>query len=138
MRKHRKTITAAVLALLLVLLFQDGFVRLYVLLNGGSLDRFARDALACPEDHTAERYGLWDTAAWKETGAVEFYTRRSFAFGGIEKGFYYSENDVPISFQAAGYPLVEDGAGWTWMDPYGNHGYTERIRPHWFWYEAVL
>ena len=140
MRKYRKAVIAAVLALLLTggFLLQDSLVRLYVLLNDSSLDRFAQDALAGVEDQISTQYGRWDTAVWKENGIVEFCTQRSFAFGGIEKGFYYSKDDTPISFQATGYPLVEDGGGWTWTDPTGNHGYTKRIRPCWFWYEAVL
>lgn len=140
MKKHRRKLIAAALALLLIagFVFQDYFVRLYVYLNDGSLDHYAWDSLVCTEGHLSVRYGPWDTAVWREAGIVEFYTRRSPAFGGVEKGFYYSKSDTPVSFQAAGYPLMEDGAGWSWADPYGNHGYTRRIRPHWFWFEAVL
>lgn len=139
MRKHMKKLIAAALALLLIggFLFRDNFVRLYVYLSDGSLDHYAWDSLVCAEDHMSARYGPWDTAVWREAGVVEFYTQRSFAFGGIEKGFYYSKSDTPASFQAGDYPLVEDGAGWTW-EANGNHGYTLRIRPHWFWFEAVL
>lgn len=137
MRKRR--ILAAALILLVVCAFalRDSFVRLYVRLNSGALEDFA---LAALEDGAGKRlsYGPWDAAAWQQAGVVEFYTRRSFAFGGVEKGFYYSKGDTPVSFQAAGYPLTEDGSLWRWADPYGNHGTTERILPCWFWYEAVL
>jgi len=139
MKKIVRTAAIAAILLLAGFVLRDNFVRLYVRLNSGALEDFALSALTdCEGEHLSTRYGPWDAAAWRQAGAVEFYTQQSPAFGGIEKGFYYSGDDTPISFQASGFPLTEDGAGWSWEDPYGNHGYTERILPHWFWYEAVL
>jgi len=141
MRNHRGKMIAAMLVLLLTsgFVLRDNFVQLYMRMNSDALENFALSALAdCKGELLSTHYGSWDAMAWKQAGIVEFSTQRSPAFGGIEKGFYYSRNDTPISFQAAGYPLTEDGAGWSWEDPYGNHGYTEQIRPHWFWYKAVL
>ena len=136
-KKSARKIIAAVLVLILIgAFFRDDLVKQYVRLNRDALERFAVATLA--EDEDALEYGTLETAAWKQAGVVEFYIRRSTAFGGQEKGFYYSDADEPVSFQAGGYPLTETGAGWSWTDPGGNHGYTERILPHWFWYEAVL
>ena len=140
-RKHKRKIITGVLFLLLAssFVFYDELVRLYVRLNSSLLEDFALASLEdCEEEFLLTRYGLWDVTVWKQAGVVEFHTRQSTAFGGIEKGFCYSKADTPISFQATNYPLATDGAGWTWADLYGNHGYTERIRPRWFWYEAVL
>ena len=140
MRKHGGMIIAAVLILLLACAFalRDNFVRLYVRLNSGALEEFALASLEdCRKDPLSARYGPWNTTAWKRAEAVEFYVQQSFAFGGVEKGFYYSKNDAPISFNAVDTPLVEAEIGWRW-EAYGNHGTTYRILPCWFWYEAVL
>lgn len=140
MGKHSGTIIAAVLVLLLVCGFalQDSFVRLYVRLGSRTLEDFALASLEdCEGELQSSRCGPWSTTAWKQAGAVEFYVRRSFAFGGVEKGFYYSKDDTPISFNAVDTPLVEEDGGWRW-EAYGNHGTTRRILPRWFWYEAVL
>lgn len=141
MRRHEKKMIAAVLVLLLTggLLFHDGLVRLYVRMDRGTLDAFALEALEeCADECLSTRWGIWDVTVWKQGAMVEFHTQQGPAFGGVEKGFYYSGSDTPNSFQATGYPMAEEGAGWSWKDPYGSHGYTQRIRPCWFWYEAVL
>lgn len=120
-------IIAAALALLLAggLALQDQLAQAYVLRNSGALEEFALASLeGAPPSN---RYGPWDVTVWQASGIVEFSTRRSAAFGGVEKGFYYSRSDTPNSFQATDYPLTEDGGGWRWTDPWGNHGTTEHI-----------
>lgn len=140
MRKRRGKIIAAALVLLLIggFAFRDSIVRLYVRLNSGTLEEFALASLeGCGEEHLSAQYGPWNTTAWKRAEAVEFCVQQSFAFGGVEKGFYYAKDDAPISFNAVDTPLVEADGGWRW-EVHGNHGTTRRILPHWFWYEAVL
>lgn len=140
MKKHGGMAIAAALIVLLVsgFAFRDSFVRLYVRLNSGALEAFALASLAdCGDECLSGRYGPWNTTAWKRAAAVEFYVQQSFAFGGVEKGFYYSKGDTPISFNAVDTPLVEADGGWRW-EAWGNHGTTRRILPHWFWYEAAL
>lgn len=140
MRKHMKKIIAAALVLLLVggFVYRDGLIRMYVRLNNGALEDFALTLLENRREQVRfDRYGPWDATAWEKKDVVEFYVQRSFAFGGVEKGFYYSADDNPVSFHAVTTPLVETDGRWRWEEG-GNHGYTLRIRPRWFWFEAVL
>lgn len=142
MRMHRGKIlmAAVVLVLAAVFVLEDSAVRLYVRVNHEALEAFASAALAdSGEEGKSLRYGPWAVTCWREAGMVEFHLRRGAAFGGEEKGFYYSAGDVPDSFQGTGYPLTEERGGvWRWEDPWGNHGETERILPRWFWFRAVL
>lgn len=141
MGKHRwKLLGAALLAALIIgFALRDSFLREYVRLRSDALEAFAQSALAdCGGEDLSLRYGSWPVSVWAQAGMVEFHTRQSAAFGGIERGFYYSRDDVPGTFQGGGYPLRAEDGGWRWEDPYGNHGETWRILPHWFWYKAVL
>ena len=139
MKKHWRKILLALLLLLLIGSFtlQDPAARLYIRLNTASLEAFAQEALSDGAAQTAQ-YGPWRVSVWHGAGIVEFHIRQSPASGGVEKGFYYSAAGTPASFQATGYPLRVSGGGWIWEDPYGNHGYTERIQANWFWYDAVI
>lgn len=139
MKKHRGKILLVLLLLLLVGSFtlQDTAARLYVRFRSGDLEAFAQSALA-EAGAAPDHYGPWPVSVWPEARIVEFHTQRSAAFGGVEKGFYYSAADTPASFQATGYQMSPGEGGWTWADPYGNHGWTERVLPGWFWFEAVL
>lgn len=138
MKKHWGKILLVLLLLVLVGSFtlQDTAARMYLRLNSREMEEFARALLSGEAEDS--HYGPWRVSVWREKKIVEFHTRQSPATGGNERGFYYSANDTPVSFQASGYPLTVDGAGWNWEDPYGNHGFTERILNNWFWFEAVL
>lgn len=139
MRQHRGMLLSGLIVLLVIggLAFRSAAPWLYVSAHGAEAEAFACAALA-EGTPTPDRCGPWPVSVWREAGVVEFHTRRSTAFGGIEKGFYYSAADAPVSFQATGYSLTLKGGGWSWSDPYGNHGRTGRIAPHWFWFEAVF
>ncbi|MDE7055320.1 MAG: hypothetical protein K2O84_11005 [Oscillospiraceae bacterium] len=138
MKRHRGKIVLVLLLLALVGSFtlRDAAARAYLRLNSQKMEEFAREALVGETE--ADHYGPWRVSVWREKKIVEFHTWQSPATGGNERGFYYSANNTPVSFQATGYPLATDGAGWRWADPYGNYGYTERILANWFWFDAVL
>lgn len=148
--KHRKrVIVLAVLAVLLLGFFsRDLLLQAYVRLHHSALESYAADFLAearsddpftydlWAEDGNTRSYGPWKTTCWSERGAVEFETA---AFGIVPsshyKGFYYSEDNTHMPFQATDIEMTQDGdrATWTWQ---GNYGSSTRICDHWFWYEA--
>ena len=48
-------------------------------------------------------------------------------------GFFYSRNDVPVSFQNGGEVLTRQGQyEWVWDGQGDNHGYVELLRPCWY------
>ena len=51
-------------------------------------------------------------------------------------GFYYSPDDVPLAFQNAAVPLEAAGRGWSWRAEGDNHGFTRRLSPRWYYFEA--
>lgn len=51
-------------------------------------------------------------------------------------GFYYSPDDVPLAFQNAALPLTENGDDWQWQGEGDNHGFTRRLSPRWYYFEA--
>ena len=54
-------------------------------------------------------------------------------------GFYYSENDVPVSFQNAPIELQQiKTAEWEWIAEGDNKGKTIKIKDNWYYYEASL
>ena len=142
MRKIRSKILIATVILILIVSFVlwDAGLQLFVKVNHASLEKFSTDALNVLDnsesDYESLQYGIWRVSCWKEAGMIEFHTQSSTAFGGTEKGFYYSSSGEPIAFNATNMPFVESGDGWRWDDPYGNWGYTEEIAAHWFWFEA--
>lgn len=51
-------------------------------------------------------------------------------------GFYYSPDDVPLAFQNNPVPLGETSNGWQWQGEGDNHGFTRRLSPRWYYFEA--
>ena len=51
-------------------------------------------------------------------------------------GFYYSPDDVPLAFQNTAVSLEETAEGWTWRAEGDNHGFTRRLSPCWYYFEA--
>lgn len=51
-------------------------------------------------------------------------------------GFYYSPDDVPLAFQNNPVPLRETSNGWQWQGEGDNHGFTRRLSPRWYYFEA--
>ena len=54
------------------------------------------------------------------------------------RGFYYSPEDRPVGFQGANVELVATEGGWSWQDEGNNRGFTRKILPGWYYYEAWL
>ena len=54
-------------------------------------------------------------------------------------GFFYSKDDVPVSFQNSGEEMNEiSDTEWEWHGEGDNHGYVRQIEPYWFYFEASL
>ena len=53
-------------------------------------------------------------------------------------GFYYSPDDVPLAFQNTAVPLEETADGWTWRAEGDNRGFTRRLAPGWYYFEAYF
>ncbi len=52
-------------------------------------------------------------------------------------GFYYSEDNVPVSFQNGREPVKEVAENeWTWKGSGDNGGRTKKIVERWYYYEA--
>lgn len=51
-------------------------------------------------------------------------------------GFLYSPDDVPLAFQNASLPLTEAKGGWQWRGEGDHHGFTRRLFPCWYYFEA--
>lgn len=51
-------------------------------------------------------------------------------------GFYYSPDDVPLAFQNTDLPLAEADGGWQWRGEGDNRGFTRRLSPCWYYFEA--
>lgn len=69
---------------------------------------------------------------------VEFSTGgHGFGPSSTYIGFYYSENDIPASFQNGSEKLTKiDENKWEWIGVGDNHGITIKIRKNWYYYEA--
>lgn len=54
-------------------------------------------------------------------------------------GFYYSPDDVPLTFQNVKVPLTEYKENeWEWKEEGDNHGITKKITECWYYFEAWL
>lgn len=66
------------------------------------------------------------------------YTFKGFFPSPQYYGFFFSPDDVPVSFQNSGIGLTQTSENeWKWLEESGdNHGYVRRIEPFWFYFEA--
>lgn len=50
---------------------------------------------------------------------------------------YYVSDDEPMGFQGVSVKLEPYGDGWKWKEVNGDNAYyTEKIKDHWYYYEA--
>jgi len=57
----------------------------------------------------------------------------------VVRGFFYSIDNVPVSFQNSGENLTRLSASeWEWRGEGDNRGYIRQIEPYWFYFEASL
>lgn len=138
MKKRKRVIMISLLLIFAItVMLWDVGVKIFIQVNHQSLETFAVKSLEiASSEYEQLRYGIWDASCWKNANVVEFYTGNiGIAPSSHVKGFYYSADDIPIAFNAADTPLIADESGWHW-EKLGNKGKTERIIPHWFWYEV--
>lgn len=69
---------------------------------------------------------------------IDFYC---YGFGivpsSVYYGFYYVSDDEPMGFQGVSVKLEPYGDGWKWKEVNGDNAYyTEKIKDHWYYYEA--
>ena len=139
MKKKTIVICAIIFVIILVLLFQDNFIRAYVSLCHETLESYAMQMLESSEKAT-DSYGVWKTSCYPEDGMVEFHTEGfGLAPNSTYKGFYYSADDVHKLFSAAYEDITSveiNGDNASWSDGTDNHGISIRIMKNWFWFEA--
>ena len=135
-----KKLLAAILALVLVLLFcfYNPMIRTYIGLRQTHLTAFAEHMLE--GDEISGRYGFWKVRADAEAGMVEFRTGGwGLVPGSTYEGFYYSREDVHLPFQGNTDLTMEPREGYAiWDDGYGNWGKSWRIFDNWYWYQAYF
>lgn len=71
---------------------------------------------------------------------IEFtLSARGFGSQTSYYGCYYSYEDVPFAYGFAEVELIPAGNDrWTWQEEGDNHGLTEKIRDHWYYFEAYF
>lgn len=128
-----------IMAMLMIgLVYQNSFIRLYVRLNNEKLTSYTGELLEAATQ-TDTRYGLWDVNIYHDEQMVEF---RTGGFGLVPNttycGFYYSADNVHKPFQAADVTMEINGTEAVWTDGTDNHGKSVLITDNWFWYEAAF
>ena len=120
----------------------EGRVRDFVLTNQVQLEEIAGDCLAGksfqPSYQGVRVDGVFSGADPATDRIVQFcYTGFGLVPSSTYYGFYYSPENVPVSFQNTGLPLTtcEDGT-WQWSDGTDNGGVTKSIGNGWFYYQA--
>ena len=75
-------------------------------------------------------------AAW---GNAAVFSMDAFGLvpSGTEWGFYFSPEDEPLPIPfAQDTPLAPSGEDWAYAEYGDNRGYTQRIRPCWYYFSA--
>lgn len=72
-----------------------------------------------------------------EHTVVEYIVTGTGSFSSPYSGFFYSKDNVPVSFQNSGEDLIEiSDTEWEWHGEGDNHGYVRQIEPYWFYFDA--
>lgn len=72
---------------------------------------------------------------WDNNHKVIEFSTSSFS----NRGFYYSVDGVPASYQNQNMILNKKGDIWEWHEEYGdNHGSTKHIEGNWYTYKAYF
>lgn len=92
------------------------------------------------EESLAAGQGVPDGAGeyWSDAKMIEFtLTAKGLVTSSSYYGCYYSFEDVPLASANAHAELVPAGENvWQWQGEGDNHGLTEKIRDHWYYFEA--
>lgn len=74
---------------------------------------------------------------WVGEHTIVEYTVTGLSASFQYSGFFYSRDNVPVSFQNSGEEMIEiSDTEWEWHGEGDNHGYVRQIEPDWFYFEA--
>lgn len=74
---------------------------------------------------------------WDGDHTIVEYTVTGLSASSQYSGFFYSRDNVPVSFQNSGEELIEiSDTEWEWHGEGDNHGYVRQIEPYWFYFDA--
>lgn len=145
MKVKKIIMIASILAGLILLVALRGYVsnperkiKSFVEQNEEELARIAEDYLDSGE-HVKAFQGIEVDGLFKGTHPMVqfFYSGKGIAPAGKYYGFYYSPDDVPLSYQNAENVLTQvSDTEWEWKDNGDNGGRTVKIMEKWFYYEA--
>ncbi len=135
-----------VLALLVlgagVLIHPLNYTKAFLYLHGPDLETRLLDALrdgepgypVIPSGTGIRSFNLWTG----EQDMMEFMLNsKGFGTQSYYFGCYYSYADVPLPFQNAAVPLESQGENtWHWQGEGDNWGRTQKLRDHWYFFEA--
>ena len=143
--KDRRVLKAALAAIIAALIFgscrynnAERRIRRTVLNHQDELTEIAVNTLSgSKEDYK----GILNEGIFESEDGyriVQFYVT---GFGLVPsasyEGFYYSPDDIPVSYQNAGYDLEQTAEDtWEWSDDTDNGGITKRITENWYYYKA--
>ncbi|MDO5400908.1 MAG: hypothetical protein Q4F17_08005 [Eubacteriales bacterium] len=124
-------LAGALLAALAVQLNPILEARIFVALHGEELER----AILEKDPPTLPVLQEGDFTTWTGEHTMEEFLLT--ARGSTYYGVYYSHDDVPLAFQNTSVKLTQNGhAYWVWTAEGDNHGATQRLREHWYYFEA--
>ncbi len=132
----RKHMIFLVLVLALAVLFfyrtnPERHAEMFVSMYADQIEKHIHAGEGVPDNLGCLRVNEWD-------GMTEFILS-GWGIGPDARyyGCYYSPSDVPLPFQNASLPLTQNGHDyWTWTDGTDNRGSTQKIKDHWYYFEA--
>lgn len=110
----------------------------FVVTNRTELENIAIEFLSGDEKTTSYKGVEVEGVYFGEHPIVQFfYSGKGIVPASTHSGFYYSKDDVPVSFQNSEYELEAASNGeWKWDDGTDNGGVTKRITDGWFYYKV--
>ena len=141
----KKRLFLAAAAVLLAAVLTVSFVpklrtQAFVALYHDEIEAGLADHQGVPADD-ATLFGYHSVNTWERDGSciTEFdIGARGFLMVDAKYfGCYYSPHDIPVGFQNAAVELIPDGENrWIWQGEGDNHGLTEKLMDHWYYFEA--
>ncbi len=112
--------------------------RLFVFLNGNILESRLLEAKEAGEPEKADiSVILSHNFQEGEQDMMEFMLGgKGLVPQSSYYGCYYSYEDVPLPFHNADLPLTPTENGWSWQGEGDNRGRTQKIKDHWYYFEA--
>ncbi len=124
-------VLAVLLVVCCIVLLVDAELRVkcFVLLHGQEIITSYQTYGSVPAGVGYKYFNVWE-------GSHTMLEFLLFSRGDTYFGCYYSFNDVPLAFQNFETELVEKDGGWSWYTEGDNHGFTQRLAPNWYYFEA--